>query len=70
MNAIRALFSSRKSGLSALDMAAVCHYLEKGDQMDREQVVALQHQRFATKNTIPIAVFLKRIGKRWLKWGG
>ncbi len=38
--------------------------------MDREQVVALQHQRFAAKNTIPIAVFLKRIGKRWLKWGG
>ncbi len=31
MNAIRALFSSRKSGLSALDMAAVYHYLEKGE---------------------------------------
>ncbi|GHS61666.1 hypothetical protein JP0521_12540 [Helicobacter pylori] len=36
---VRALFSSRKSGLSALDMAAVYHYrlslfryLEKGDQ--------------------------------------
>ncbi len=26
MNAIGALFSSKKSGLSALDMAAVCHY--------------------------------------------
>ncbi len=39
--------------------------------MDREQVVALQHQRFATKKyEIPIAVFLKRIGKLWLKWGG
>ncbi|GAA9296557.1 hypothetical protein HpHA236_15010 [Helicobacter pylori] len=39
MNAIGALFSSKKSGLGALDMAAVCHYrlllfryLEKGDQ--------------------------------------
>ncbi|GAA8729227.1 hypothetical protein oki388_14650 [Helicobacter pylori] len=39
MNAIRALFSSRKSGLSALGMVAVYHYrlslfryLEKGDQ--------------------------------------
>ncbi len=31
MNAIRALFSRRKSGLSALDMAAVYHYLEKGE---------------------------------------
>ncbi len=37
--------------------------------MDREQVVALQHRRFAAKNTIPIAVFPKRIGKLWLKWG-
>ncbi len=27
--------------------------LEKGDQMDREQVVALQHQRFATKKYDP-----------------
>lgn len=41
-------------------MVAVCHYrlslfryLEKGDQMDREQVVALQHQRFATKKYDP-----------------
>ncbi|GAA9176750.1 hypothetical protein Taiwan43_14590 [Helicobacter pylori] len=33
MNAIRALFSSKKSGLSALDKTAVYHYyLEKGDQ--------------------------------------
>ncbi len=31
MNAIGALFSRRKSGLSALDMAVVYHYLEKGD---------------------------------------
>lgn len=38
--------------------------------MDREQVIALQHQRFAAKNTIRIAVFLKKIGKLWLKWGG
>ncbi|GAA7338596.1 hypothetical protein ID0616_14120 [Helicobacter pylori] len=27
----RALFSSRKSGLGALDKTAVYHYLEKGD---------------------------------------
>ncbi|GAA7837024.1 hypothetical protein JP0185_14270 [Helicobacter pylori] len=27
----RALFSSRKSGLDALDKTAVYHYLEKGD---------------------------------------
>ncbi len=26
MNAIGALFSSKKSGLSALDKTAVCHY--------------------------------------------
>ncbi len=29
--------------------------------MDREQVIALQHQL--------IVVFPKRIGKLWLKWG-
>ncbi len=38
--------------------------------MDREQVIALQHKRFAAKNTILIVVFPKRIGKLWLKWGG
>ncbi len=31
INAIGALFSRRKSGLGALDMAAVYHYLEKGE---------------------------------------
>lgn len=31
----------------------VYHYLEKGDQMDREQVIALQHQRFAAKKYDP-----------------
>lgn len=48
----------QKSGLSALDMAAVCYYRlslfrKKEIKMDREQVVALQHQRFATKKYDP-----------------
>nr|AAL37268.1 NADPH-flavin oxidoreductase [Helicobacter pylori] len=38
--------------------------------MDREQVIALQHQRFAAKKIRSlIVVFPKRIGKLWLKWG-
>lgn len=31
MNAIRALFLRKKSGLGEMDMAAVYHYLEKGE---------------------------------------
>ncbi len=38
--------------------------------MDREQIIAYSTNDSLRKNTIRIAVFLKKIGKFWLKWGG
>lgn len=64
----------QKSGLGALDMAAVCHYRLSLFRKRRSKWTENKWLPYSTndslrKNTIPIAVFLKRIGKRLVEVG-
>ncbi len=70
----RSFILKQKSGLGALDMAAVCYYRLSLFRKRRSKWTESKWLLYSTndslqKNTIPIAVFLKRIGKCWLKWG-